>query len=371
MKPLGFGCMRLPIINNKFSNVDKDAVSEMFDYFIKNGFSYVDTAWFYHNENSERAIKECLVKRYPRETFQLADKMPVVLLNEEAELSYYFNKQLEKCGIEFFDYYLLHDLGKKHYEIAERIHAFEFISKLKQEGKVQHIGFSFHDTAEVLDEILTAHPEVDFVQLQINYLDWDSIAVQSRLCYETAVKHGKSVIVMEPVKGGTLANIPEAAENILREYAPECSVASWAIRFAASLENVIMVLSGMSNMEQLKDNIAYMKNFKPLNDKEIEIINKTVDIIRSNTAIACTACSYCTLKCPKNIAIPKYFSLYNTDMQEIKGKAWTPQSFYYNNLTLQFGKASDCIKCGKCEEMCPQHFKIRELLETVAVHFEK
>ena len=370
MKPLGFGCMRLPLINNEFSNIDKTVVCEMFDYFIENGFSYVDTAWFYHNENSERAIKECLVERYPRERFQIADKMPVVLLKEEAELPVYFAKQLEKCGVDFFDYYLLHDMGKEHYALAEKIHAFEFISKMKQENKVSNIGFSFHDTADVLDEILTKHSEVDFVQLQLNYLDWDSIAVQSKLCYETAMKHGKPVIVMEPVKGGTLANVPEAAERIFKDFAPNSSVASWAIRFAASQENVIMVLSGMSNMEQMTDNVSFMKNFIPLNADETALVNKAVEIIKANVAIPCTGCSYCTLHCPKNIAIPKYFSLYNTDMQEMKGKEWTPQGFYYNNLSLQFGKASECIQCGKCEKMCPQHLHIRELLNTVAGHFE-
>lgn len=371
MKPLGFGCMRLPVINNEFSNVDKASVSAMFDCFISNGFSYVDTAWFYHNENSERAIKECLVDRYPRESFQLADKMPVVLLNDEAELPAYFEKQLEKCGVEFFDYYLLHDMGKEHYALAEKIHAFEFISKMKKEHRVTNIGFSFHDTADVLDEILTAHPELDFVQLQLNYLDWDSIAVQSKLCYETAVRHGKPVIVMEPVKGGTLARIPEAAERIFKEYAPERSNASWAIRFAASHKNVIMVLSGMSSMEQLTDNISCMKSFKPLSTDEFALINKAAEIIKSNVAISCTGCSYCTLNCPEKIAIPKYFSLYNTDMQEMEGKAWTPQGFYYNNLTLQFGKASNCIQCGQCEKMCPQHLPIKELLNTVAEHFER
>lgn len=370
MKSLGFGCMRLPLIDHEFSNVDKDIVSEMFDLFLESGFSYVDTAWFYHDGNSERAIRECLVERYAREAFQLADKMPVVLLKNESELSEYFNRQLERCGVDFFDYYLLHDLGKKHYEIARRFHAFEFLSGLKQDGKVKNIGFSFHDTAEVLDQILTAHPEVDFVQLQINYLDWDSMGVQSRLCYETAVKHGKQIIVMEPVKGGTLAKVPEDVEKMFREYAPENSAASWAIRFAASLENVVMVLSGMSDMAQMRDNTAYMENFKPLNQEERVIIGKAADIIRRNTAIPCTGCSYCTVNCPENIAIPKYFSLYNTDMQEMKGKAWTPQGFYYNNLALQYGKAGDCVKCGKCEEMCPQHLKVRELLETVAEHFE-
>lgn len=370
MKKLGFGFMRLPLVNGEFENVDREMLCRMVDHFLEKGFRYFDTAWFYHNGQSEAAVKECLVKRYPRSAFLLADKMPLVLIKKEEELEEYFQTQLSRCGVEYFDYYLLHDMGKDRLATAEKTHAFDFLRQKKAAGLVRHIGFSFHDTADVLDEILTEHPEVDFVQIQLNYLDWESDVIQSRKCYETAKKHGKPVIVMEPVKGGTLANVPEEAEKLLRSFHPDMSVASWAIRFAASQENVMLVLSGMSSMEQLLDNTAYMENFAPLTKEEIAVVGKVVGIINSSITIPCTGCSYCTLHCPMNIAIPKYFSLYNTEMQELTSKAWTAQLMLYGHLAEQFGKASECIACGQCEEMCPQHLPIREWLKKVAKQFE-
>ena len=371
MKKLGFGFMRLPLVNGEFENVDREILCRMVDSFIAKGFQYFDTAWFYHSGQSEAAIKDCLVDRHPRSAFLLADKMPLVLIHREEELEDYFEAQLSRCGVHYFDYYLIHDMGGDRRQAAEQMHVFDFIRKKKEQGFVKQMGFSFHDTADVLDKILTDHPEVDFVQIQLNYLDWESEVIQSRKCCETAERHGKPVIVMEPVKGGTLARLLPEAETLLRSCNPDMSIASWAIRFAASQENVMLVLSGMSSMEQLMDNTSYMEDFVPLTEKELATLRQVVDIINDSIAIPCTGCSYCTLHCPMNIGIPKYFSLYNTEMQELSSKAWTAQLMLYGHLSKQFGKASDCIECGQCEEMCPQHLPIRRWLKVVANHIEE
>ncbi len=371
MRKLGFGLMRLPLTDpNDQASIDIEQFKAMADRFIEQGFTYFDTAYPYHGGKSEVAFREAVVKRYPREAFTVTSKMPVWAINEESDLERIFNEQLEKCGVDYFDYYWLHALNRERVEVMDRMDGWGFIVRKKAEGKIRHIGFSFHDDSKLLAEILEKHPEVEYVQLQINYLDWDSPAIESRVCYELCVKHGKPVIVMEPVKGGTLAKVPEKLEQMFKSRDPEMSVPSWAIRFAASLDNVMVVLSGMSNMEQLLDNTGYMKDFKPLTDEEQGLMHIAAEIINDNITVPCTGCSYCTVNCPRNIAIPKYFSLYNLDLQEAKEKDWTPQGGYYERLTLEHGKASDCIKCGRCEAMCPQHLPIRKLLEDVAAHFE-
>lgn len=367
MKKLGFGCMRLPLTDaNDPTSIDKEQVCEMFDTFLDNGFEYVDTAWPYHSQMSEPTVKECLVDRHDRNEFRLATKLPTFALKEKEDCKKFFNAQLEKTGAGYFDYYLIHCLNEQNYKTAKECEAFEFVSKMKDEGKIKEMGFSFHDTPELLDQILTDHPEVDFVQLQINYLDWDAENVQSRACYETARKHGKEIVVMEPVKGGKLVDVPQNVKETLHSLDPEKSAASFAIRFAAGLPGVRMVLSGMSDLDQMNDNISYMKDFQPLSEEEQEIILDCGRRIRESVTVPCTACSYCTDGCPQHICIPDYFQLWNERNQQLsKGK-----SAAYDKLAETHGHASDCIECGQCESMCPQHISIIEELKKVAQSFE-
>lgn len=371
-KKLGFGLMRLPLVNqDDAGSVDVELCKKMVDSFIEQGFTYFDTALMYCGCKSESAVKDFLTSRYPRDAYTLTTKLHGGFFKTLEDRDRVFNEQLERTGVEFFDYYLLHDLGTDMYKYFTERDCFNWIMEKKKAGLVKHVGFSFHDSADLLDRILTEHPEMEFVQLQVNYLDWESEGIQSRKCCEVAKKHGKPVIVMEPVKGGTLAKVPSEVEKLFKDYNPEASVSSWAIRFAASCPNVAMVLSGMSNMEQLLDNTSYMADFKPLSDEEKDVVMKAVDMINSNIAIPCTGCSYCTEGCPMKIAIPKYFSLYNAEMQESKEKGWTSQGEYYDRLTRVFGKAGDCIGCGQCEDACPQHLHIIDALKDVAEKFGK
>lgn len=369
MKKLGFGTMRMPLHNPEDTkDVNLEAVCEMVDAFLERGFRYFDTAYMYHSYVSEVIVRKALVERYPRERYLLADKLPLSHLKEKEDMARIFDEQLEKCGVEYFDYYLLHNVSESSYALAEKLGAFAFAAQKKAEGKVRRLGFSFHAGAELLETILQKHPEVEFVQIQLNYLDWESPYIQSRKCYEVCRKYGKEVIVMEPVKGGTLANVPEEAEKLLKAYSPERSAASWAIRFAASLDGVIMVLSGMSDLAQMKDNLGYMKEFQPLNQEELAIIRKVTEILNSSIAVGCTGCRYCVEGCPKQIAIPEYFALYN-QYRQFKGKS--NATAYYPNYTAKHGKAADCIGCKKCERICPQHLPVAELMKDVSAVFDK
>lgn len=361
----GFGTMRLPLLKaDDAASIDYDTLSKMVDVYMAAGFTYFDTAYPYHQEMSEGAVRKCLVERYPRESFVLADKMPILRVTSPEDYQKFFDEQLERCSVTYFDYYLLHNMGIDRYVKTQKYGGFEFIKNLKEKGLVKNIGFSFHDSAEVLDKILTEHPEVDFVQLQINYLDWESEVVQSSRCYEVAVKHGKPVIVMEPVKGGTLINIPAEAKKMMDECTvnlggnPEkVSEASYAIRYAASLDNVMLVLSGMSSLSQVEDNISFMKDFKPLNATEKEMLAKCAAIINGATAVQCTACKYCLEECPISVNIPGYFGLLNL-YRSLNKKT----NMYYERAVFGHAKASECLKCGKCEKICPQHINIREKL---------
>ena len=370
-KKLGFGLMRLPILNpDDDGTIDIEQAKKMVDIFLEHGFTYFDTAWMYHDFKSENAVKEILTSRYPRDSYTLTTKLHSGFFDTKEERNKVFETQLEKTGVDYFDYYWLHDINSHSIEKYEELDCFNFIRDLKKQGRIKHYGFSFHDNAEVLDRVLTKYPDMEYVQLQINYLDWENSAIESRKCYEVATKHGKPVIVMEPVKGGTLAKVPEQVEKLFKEYNPNASIPSWAVRYAASLPNVFMVLSGMSNIAQMEDNTSFMVDFKPVNEEELAIVEEAADIINASIEIPCTGCEYCVPGCPMNIAIPRYFSLYNTDLMESEEKTWNIQHEYYVNLTKEHGKASDCIACGQCEGMCPQHLPIIDNLKIVAEYFE-
>ena len=373
MKKLGFGMMRLPKLKSETEKTaDIDQIFAMVDTFMEQGFNYFDTAYFYMDSKSEEIVRQALVERYPRESFLLADKLPVMFLADktEEEQARVFDDQLKKCGVGYFDFYLLHNLNESDYEIAKQLNSFSFLRKKKEEGRIRRYGFSYHGTADFLDRLLTELPEMEFVQLQINYLDWDDERVQARKCYEVAVRHGKPVHVMEPVKGGHLADIPEQARNLLFEEHPDWSIASWAIRFAASLENVAVVLSGMSNVEQLKDNTSYMMDFVPLNQEEQDVLVKAAEILIAEPVIACTNCRYCMMNCSKQIPIPDLFALYNQD-RRLRREGKNPRYELYQKLTENVGKASDCLKCGCCEKVCPQGLRIRSRLKRVDDVYER
>ena len=372
-KKLGFGLMRMPLLDSTDeSSVDVEQVCKMVDMFLEKGFTYFDTAWMYHEFNSENVVKTALVDRHPRDSFTLATKLHGDFIKTKKDRDKVFNEQMKKTGVDYFDYYLIHAVDEDLLEIYDKLDCFNWLLEKKKAGLVKHAGFSFHDTPELLDEVLTAHPEMEFVQLQINYLDWESEWVQSRACYEVAVKHGKPVVVMEPVRGGTLADLPADVEKMFREKDPEMSPASWAIRYVASLDNVMMVLSGMSSISQMENNTSYMQDFKPLTEDEKKLCLKAGEMIISKLAIPCTACSYCTAGCPMKIAIPKYFKMYNENtFDDLKDKEWTVEySEYPELLEGGGGKATDCIACGQCEGVCPQHITIIENLKTIAEHIE-
>ena len=364
-KKLGFGLMRLPLTDSADpGSIDIPLMCNMVDSFLEQGFTYFDTAWMYCGSNSERAVKEALTKRHPRESYTVTSKLPSGALNSLESRDAVFNEQLNRTGLAYFDYYLLHAVSGGNLSTFEKYDCFNWIREKKEKGLVKQIGFSYHDGPELLDKLLTEHPEFDVVQLQINYLDWENPKVQSRACYEVAVKHGKKIIIMEPVKGGALANVPESVEQMFRYADAKKSVASWAVRFAAGLPGVFMVLSGMSNMEQLLDNIGYMADFQPLNDEEIRMVHFATEVIQKQMTVACTGCAYCLDGCPKGIVIPQYFALYN------RAQNGEDVAQEFAQVSEGHGKAGECIACGACEKICPQHLPIRKYLRQVAEKLE-
>ena len=363
-KNFGFGCMRLPMNDDQ---VDIAETTRMVDEFLAQGFNYFDTAHGYIGGKSELALKECLTSRYPREAYSLTDKLTDSYFKTEADIRPFFESQLEACGVDYFDFYLMHAQNADNFKKFKACRAYETAFALKAEGRIRHVGLSFHDRAEVLDQILTEYPQIEVVQIQFNYLDYDDIAVQSRKCYEVCRKHGKPVLVMEPVKGGSLVNLPEEAKKVLDDLHGG-SPASYAIRFAAGFPGMMMVLSGMSDLEQMKDNLSYMRDFKPLNETELAAVNKVQEIFHKMNMIPCTACRYCVEGCPKQISIPDLFAIMNIKQLH---HDWNADYYYEEVHTAPGRRASDCLKCGKCEKICPQHLPIRKLLEEIAKEFDK
>lgn len=363
-KNFGFGFMRLPMDGEA---VDYVELNKMVDTFIQNGFNYFDTAHGYVGTKSEIAIRECLTKRYPRDAYVLTDKLTNFFFNSEQDIRPFFQSQLQACGVEYFDFYLMHAQNKDNFAMFKRCRAYETAFALKSEGKIKHVGISFHDTAEVLDQILTEYPQLEVVQIQLNYVDYDDPAVQSRKCLEVCNKHGKPVIVMEPVKGGNLVNLPEQAQRHFDELGGGNSNASYAIRFAAGCKGVFMTLSGMSSLAQVQDNVSFMRNFQPLTARESAAVANVCAVFKGMSLIPCTACRYCVDGCPQKISIPDLFACMNT--KNIYHD-WNANYYYSNVHTKNGGKASACVQCGKCEKACPQHLSIRQLLKDVAKEFE-
>ena len=362
---LGFGLMRLPKVEGT-NDIDVEHTKKMVDAFIEAGGKYFDTAYVY--EGSEEATKAALCERYPRESYYLANKLNAsdFACKSEEEAKNEIHVSLERTGAEYFDFYLVHGIDETNKEKYEKYGIWEYVRQLKEEGLIHHYGFSFHDSPELLEELLTEHPDAEFVQLQINYSDWEDHLIASRRCYEIATQHGKPVVVMEPVKGGALADPPQKVKDILQQANPDASPASWAIRFAASLPNVMMVLSGMSNLEQMEDNLSYMRDFQPLSEEEQRVVEAAREALLQFDRIACTGCHYCTPGCPMEIHIPEIFAVMNVykmygDLNEARRDyGWRPKG----------AKASECMQCGQCEDACPQHLPIISLLEEVVETLE-
>lgn len=368
---LGMGMMRLPLIDeNDFTSIDYEQVNKMVDTYMDAGFNHFDTAYIYHEGKSENAFKKSVVERYPRYAYKIATKMPLFIISEESQLEPIFAEQLENCGVDYFDYYMLHNVSGFTETAWKNVDLYSFIKNKKEEGFIKHIGLSTHGNAEFLEEILLTHPELEFVLLQINYLDWEDEAIESRKCLEVAKKYNKPVMIMEPYKGGFLADVPEEAEKLMKEYNPNRSIVSWAMRFVANLDACV-VLTGASSLEQVENNIEEFNNVDPLNEEEYKILEEVSNIINSNITVNCTKCRYCVDTCPADIDISKIFDMYNK--HKILGREdWSQAGNAYLNYSKlpNVGIASDCVECESCIEECPQQINIPEVLKDVQKTFE-
>lgn len=372
MTKLGMGMMRLPLLDeNDVKSIDYDEVNKMVDLYMESGFNHFDTAFVYHEGIGEESLRKAVVERYPRDSFTVSTKLPLFVITEESQLEPLFKEQLENCGLDYFDYYLLHNVSGFTENAWKNVDLYSFVQRKKEEGFIKHIGLSTHGNAEFLEGLLTKHPELEFVLLQINYLDWEDEAIESRKCLEVAKKHDVPVMIMEPFKGGFLADVPEEAEKMMKDYNPDRSVVSWAIRFVANLDNVCLVFTGASNSEQLEENINEFKNADPLNEDELRILEEVSKIINNNIAVDCTKCRYCVDNCSSNIDIAKLFDIYNKH-KLLDTDEWTPHGNAYLNYSKlpDVGIASDCTECDICLQGCPQKINIPEVLKDVAKTFE-
>ena len=365
MSRLGFGLMRLP---EKDGSIDINHVCRMVDKYMEAGLNYFDTAYVYHGGKSEAAAGEAIVKRYPRESFMLATKLPSWELKTEADRDRILKEQLDRAGVDYFDFYLLHSIEEGSIGTYNKFDCFNWGIQKKKEGVIRHFGFSFHGSPELLAQVLDEHPETEFVQIQLNYLDWDNPIVRSGKLYEILESRGIPMIIMEPVKGGTLASLPPEFEAKYKEVRPDASAASWALRFVASLPGVMTILSGMSNEDQMLDNISTLTGFEPLTDQERNVISEVTKMMLSKEQIGCTSCRYCCDGCPMGIRIPDVFRAVNT--MTLYNEDFRPKAFYRDLIKTGSGKASDCIECGQCEGVCPQHLPIISLLKDAASRLE-
>lgn len=377
VKKYGFGTLHLPILDSmNQSSFDYETINKEIDYFLEHGFTYFDTSYIYHDSKAEIALRECLVKRHPRDSYILSDKMPVKFMKSADEMEPIFQEQLEKCGVDAFDYYLLHSVNHDSYQKCVKWGAFEFLKKKREEGYFREFGVSLHDRPELVEQVLSEHPEIDFVVLQLNFIDWENPMIRARETHEIARKYNKPIVVMQACKGGTLIdNIPEKAVKLMKDYNPDASIVSWALRFAASQEGVRVVLSSTPTWEMMEENVKIMEDFKPLNEEEYRILEEVSRIINEDIAIQCPGCKYCIPECPKNIPIDEYFALYNDAVRYSKSNTDTPfqsstGNYYVNLVSHGLGRAGDCVGCKKCEKVCPQALKISELLKDVSETFD-